>query len=129
MSRLPKVDEKIVERVNQVEPGKIFSPTHILMTAPGVSYYRGLTLAGWIGPIQRFPRPRSLANYFGLTPGCHNSGNAQDRLGSITKEGSKIAAVYLGAAGAALLKARSEDARVVSKDQVCVAARRSLAWR
>jgi transposase len=94
--QMTKVDEKIVERVNQVEPGKIFGPTQILMTAPGVSHYSGLTLASRIGPIQRFPRPRSLANYFGLTPGCHNSGNAQDRLGSITKEGSKIARFILG---------------------------------
>jgi len=66
------------------------------MTAPGVSHYSGLTLASRIGPIERFPRPRSLANYFGLTPGCRNSGNVQDRLGSITKEGSKIARFILG---------------------------------
>ena len=94
--QIAKVDEKIAERASQVEPGKIFSPTQILMTAPGVSHYSGLTLASRIGPIQRFPRPRSLANYFGLTPGCRNSGNAQDRLGSITKEGSKIARFILG---------------------------------
>lgn len=49
-----------------------------------------------IGPIERFPSPRSLANYFGLTPGCHNSGNSQDRLGSITKAGSTIARFILG---------------------------------
>ena len=72
------------------------SATQVLMTAPGVSHYSGLTLASRIGPIERFPRPRSLANYFGLTPGCRNSGNVQDRLGSITKEGSKIARFILG---------------------------------
>lgn len=94
--QIAKVDEKISQRASQVEPGKIFSPTQILMTAPGVSYYSGLTLASRIGPIERFPRPRSLANYFGLTPGCRNSGNVQDRLGSITKEGSKIARFILG---------------------------------
>ncbi|MFN3160034.1 MAG: transposase [Rubinisphaera brasiliensis] len=49
-----------------------------------------------IGPIERFPRPRSLANYFGLTPGCQDSGNIQDRLGSITKQGSKTARFILG---------------------------------
>ena len=88
---LEKVDEKIVERARQVEPGKTLSATQILMSAPVVSHYSGLTLASRIGPIERFPSPRSLANYFGLTPGCHNSGNSQDRLGSITKEGSTIA--------------------------------------
>ena len=94
--QIAKVDERIMQRASQVEPGKIVSPTQILMTAPGVSYYSGLTLASRIGPIERFPRPRSLANYFGLTPGCRNSGNVQDRLGSITKEGSKIARFILG---------------------------------
>ena len=94
--QIAQVDEKIVERARQPEPGKVLSATQILMTAPGVSHYSGLTLASRIGPIERFPRPRSLANYFGLTPGCRNSGNVQDRLGSITKEGSKIARFILG---------------------------------
>ena len=94
--QIAKVDVKITERASQAEPGKIHSSTQILMTAPGVSHYSGLTLASRIGPIERFPRPRSLANYFGLTPGCRNSGNAQDRLGSITKEGSKISRFVLG---------------------------------
>jgi transposase len=94
--QIAQVDEKIVERARQVEPGKALSATQMLMSAPGVSYYSGLTLASRIGPIERFPRPRSLANYFGLTPGCRNSGNIQDRLGSITKEGSKIARFILG---------------------------------
>lgn len=94
--QIARVDEKIAERARAVEPGQIFSPTQLLMTAPGVSHFSGLTLACRIGPIERFPRPRSLANYFGLTPGCRNSGNAQDRLGSITKEGSKIARFILG---------------------------------
>jgi len=75
-----------------------------LMTTPGVRYYSGLTLASRIGPIERFPRPRSLANYFGLTPGCRNSGNAQDRLGSITKQGSKTARFILGQLVVHLLK-------------------------
>ena len=94
--QIARVDVKIAGRASQVEPGKTHSPTQILMTAPGVSHYSGLTLASRIGPIERFPRPRSLANYFGLTPGCRNSGNTQDRLGSITKEGSKIARFVLG---------------------------------
>ena len=42
----------------------------------------GLGLAG--RRIGNFPRPGSLANYWGLTPGCRNSGDATDRLGTIT---------------------------------------------
>ena len=94
--QIAQVDEQITERARQVVPGKTLSTTQILRSAPGVSHYNGLTLASRIGPIRRFPSPRSLANYFGLTPGCRNSGNAQDRLGSITKEGSKIARFILG---------------------------------
>ena len=94
--QMAKVEVKIVARASRTEPGKTHSPTQILMTAPGVSHYSGLTLASRIGPIERFPRPRSLANYFGLTPGCRNSGNVKHRVGAITKEGSKIARFVLG---------------------------------
>ena len=94
--QIAKLDEKIAERASRSVPNKILSPAQMLMTAPGVSHYSGLALASRIGPIDRFPRPRSLANYFGITPGCHNTGNTKDRLGSITKEGSKIARFILG---------------------------------
>jgi hypothetical protein len=46
-------------------------------TKPG---YAALALAASIGPIARFPRPRSLANYWGLTPSCRNSGESGQRL-------------------------------------------------
>jgi transposase len=73
------------------------NPTaRILATSPGVSAYSGLALAARIGPIENFPRPRSLANYWGLTPGCRNSGEVTDRLGSITKQGSPMARFILG---------------------------------
>ena len=46
-------------------------------------------------PIERFPRGRSLANFLGLTPGCSSSGETE-RLGSITKEGSRMVRFLLG---------------------------------
>ena len=61
-----------------------------------------------IGAVQRFPRPGSLANYWGLTPGCRNSGEATDRLGSITKQGSAMARFIL-AGGRARLAAGCLD--------------------
>jgi transposase len=67
-----------------------------LGTITGRPGYCSLTLASRIGPIENFPRPRSLANYWGLVPGCRNSGEATKRLGSITKEGSPIARYMLG---------------------------------
>ena len=68
----------------------------VLGTIPGCAAYSSLALASRIGSIERFPRPGSLANYWGLTPGCRNSGQATDRLGSITKQGSPMARFILG---------------------------------
>src|SRR5262245_65984028 len=59
---------------------------------PGVGGgFTAISLACRIGRIERFPRARSLANYWGLTPGCRNSGENNQRLGSITKAGSSTA--------------------------------------
>ena len=55
-----------------------------------------LGLAAHVGDITRFPRPRSLANYWGLTPSCRNSGEKNQRLGFISKEGSNLAWFLLG---------------------------------
>ena len=68
----------------------------VIATIPGCAAYGSLALASRIGLIERFPRPASLANYWGLTPGCRNSGEATDRLGSITKQGSSMARFVLG---------------------------------
>lgn len=68
----------------------------ILKTAPGANGYTALALASRIGDIDRFPTPRSLPNYWGITPSCRNSGEAGQRLGSITKEGSVLARFLLG---------------------------------
>jgi transposase len=68
----------------------------LLATLPGAGAFTSLALACRIGAIERFPRPRSLANCWGLTPGCRNSGEATRRLGSITKEGSALARFVLG---------------------------------
>jgi transposase len=67
-----------------------------LSTAPGASAYSALAIASRIGSVERFAGPRSMANYFGLTPGCRNSGETTDRLGSITKEGSGMVRFIVG---------------------------------
>ena len=68
----------------------------IVASMPGAAAYSSLALACRIGSIERFPHARSLAHYWGLTPGCRNSGEATDRLGSITKQGSAMARFVLG---------------------------------
>jgi len=68
----------------------------LISTMPGAAAYSSLGLASRIGDIRRFKHPRSLANYWGLTPGSRNSGEATQRLGSITKQGSALARFLLG---------------------------------
>lgn len=68
----------------------------LLSSLPGGGAFSSLALACRVGDVRRFPRPQSLANYFGLTPGCRNSGESQQRLGSITKQGSSLARFVLG---------------------------------
>jgi transposase len=88
--QLEILNDTIAERVQQHRTAQL------LISMPGVSVYSSLTLGSRIGDIQRFPRPGSLANYWGLTPRCRNSGQANDRLGSISKEGSAQARSILG---------------------------------
>lgn len=89
-SQLEQLDGKIQERQSTCPMAAIVA------SMPGAGAYSSLTLASRIGSIDRFPRPGSLANYWGLTPGCRNSGDATDRLGSITKQGSAMARFILG---------------------------------
>jgi transposase len=63
----------------------------LIASMPGVSYFTATALACRVGRVERFPRAASLANYWGLTPGCRNSGENTQRLGSITKAGSAMA--------------------------------------
>jgi transposase len=90
-------NEQIEKAAAEIQKRQAESNTAaVLATIPGCGAYSSLALASRIGPIERFPRPGSLANYWGLTPGCRNSGAATDRLGSITKQGSAMARFILG---------------------------------
>jgi transposase len=63
----------------------------LLVSMPGVAHFTAIALACRVGRPERFPRAHSLANYWGLTPGCRNSGENSQRLGHITKAGSGMA--------------------------------------
>jgi len=90
-------DEQIEKLEAEIEKRQAENTTAaVVATIPGCAAYGSLALASRIGSIERFPRPASLANYWGLTPGCRNSGEATDRLGSITKQGSAMARFVLG---------------------------------
>jgi len=96
--QLELVDAKIAERAAADEQVKL------LESMPGIGQYSAVAIASRIGSISRFKRPDSLANYFGLTPGCRNSGEATQRLGSITKQGSKMVRYLLGQAVVKVLR-------------------------
>lgn len=90
-------DDQLARLELEIEKRQVKNPTAaVLATIPGCAAFGSLALAARIGSIERFPRPASLANYWGLTPGCRNSGEATDRLGSITKQGSAMARFVLG---------------------------------
>jgi transposase len=84
------LEKAVTQRVAQSADARL------LRTLPGAGDFMALGLAAHVGDIRRFPRPRSLANYWGLTPSCHNSGEKTQRLGSISKEGSTLARFLLG---------------------------------
>ncbi len=90
--QLERVDAQIAKRTFVDEQAAM------LESIPGIGHYSAVAIASRIGDIQRFKHADSLANYFGLTPGCRNSGEATRRLGSITKQGSKIVRYLLGQA-------------------------------
>ena len=76
----------------------------LLIKTAGIAQFSAVALSSRIAGIERFKRPRALANYFGLTPGCRNSGEKKDRLGRITKAGSSIARWVLGQASKHILR-------------------------
>lgn len=88
--QIDDVDKRICQRFPKSLEARLIS------SIPGARDYTALALASRVAGIQRFPRPSSLGNYWGVTPGCRNSGDATQRLGSITKEGSAIARFLLG---------------------------------
>ena len=89
VEQIEQVQQKVNQMVSQSSPAKIVA------SIPGLRGYSSLAIASRIGNPHDFPRPASLANFFGLTPECSNSGD-QQRLGSITKQGSSLVRALLG---------------------------------
>lgn len=83
--RLQELEKAIAERCSTSEDAVLLS------SMPGIGPFTATSLACRVGRVERFPRSHSLANYWGLTPGCRNSGENNQRLGSITKAGSGMA--------------------------------------
>ncbi len=60
----------------------------LLMSAPGIAWVLGYTIAAEIGDIGRFDSPKKLCGYTGLCPRVYQSG-ARDRRGHLTHAGPK----------------------------------------
>ena len=90
------------ENANEARLNRIQPPEKVLAAIglePGMSVGeigagRGrytVQIASRVGDVKRFPRGKSLAHYWGLTPGCRDSGETKGRRGHITKAGSAMA--------------------------------------
>jgi transposase len=99
--QIREVDAKIGVRFDQNADAQLLATMH------GVSLFMALAIACRIGPISRFPRGRSLANFFGLTPRSYSTGETE-RMGSITKEGSRLVRFLLGQVVVHLLRRDGE---------------------
>ena len=88
--RIAKLDAAIAELSQEDDDVKLS------MQTTGIAQVSAVALSRRIAGIERFKRPRSLANYLGLTPGSRSSGD-KIRIGHITKSGSGIARWVLGA--------------------------------
>jgi transposase len=60
----------------------------LLMSAPGIAWVLGYTIASEIGDIHRFSSPSKLCGYTGLCPKVHQSGRT-DRRGHLTHAGPR----------------------------------------
>ena len=88
-SQIAQVQARIQERAGQ------HPRVPLVRTMAKVGEYTALGLLAHVGPIERFPHAKSLANFFGITPGCRNSGRT-DRPGSMTKAGHPFVRFLLG---------------------------------
>ena len=61
----------------------------LLMTAPGIGWITGFTIAAEIGEINRFSSPTKLTGYTGLCPRVSQSGEI-DRRGPLSKHANRL---------------------------------------
>jgi transposase len=113
------LDRQVVELERMIADRAAESDeARLLMTIKGLSPYGTLGLAARIGDVQRFPRPRSLANYFGPHSGLSQLRREAGPAGVDHQGGEPVRAVHARATGAACPQARRVDAGLVPADQV-----------
>jgi transposase len=85
------------------EAAKQDARARLLMTQPGVGPISALAFVLTLGDVSRFPRGKQVASYLGLIPSEHSSGGRQ-KLGSITKQGNRMARMLLVEAAQAAVR-------------------------
>jgi transposase len=78
-----------------------------LMQQPGVGWQTALGMVLTLGPVERFPSAKHVASYLGLIPREHSSGGKQ-KLGAISKQGSRFMRFLLVEAGQSVAKHDAE---------------------
>ena len=84
--RIVRLEKAIDEAVAQA-PAEMRAVIEALQALRGVAQTTAATIVAELGSLSRFPSPKQLMSYAGLTPSEHSSGNRIQR-GSITKSGN-----------------------------------------
>jgi transposase len=87
------VIDVLTQRIDALEAelrqhGRAHPDVRLLVTAPGLGWVLGYTLAAEIGDIGRFATPVKLVSYTGLCPRVYQSGT-RDRRGALSKLGPR----------------------------------------
>jgi len=91
--------------------GKHIPEVTQLMTIPGIGYYSAMTILAEIGDIKRFPNPKKLCNYAGLTPRIRDSGDLIIH-GRISKKGSPTLRWILVSAAHSVIRCRKGNTKL-----------------
>lgn len=98
--QMKQLDKAILELARSERYAQRFRKLKLL---PGVGTLTAMVFLTEIGDLDRFANRRQLAAYLGLSPAAHESGNASDRKGHITRQGpARVRHVLCQAAWAAL---------------------------
>ena len=129
----------LTEKVEELAQEPHYQPMADAMDAePGVGKLTAMTVLAELGDLRRFSNGKQVKSYLGLAPSCHESGEASDRKGHITRQGPARARAALNQAAWSFVRccpeAHAKYERIVArnpnkKKKALVAAMADLAMR
>ena len=91
LDELDHTDRRVEQLAHRIaKQAYTIEDVRLLMTIPGVDFLAAVSLLAAIGDVHRFPSPKHVASYFGLTSRVSQSAE-HCYLGPITKRGRWIA--------------------------------------